>query len=98
MSQDELAEALFVSRELVSKWENGRRRPTKELVLRMTEIFSVDLDYFAPQDQRLLEELDACIPKTMKGVNRDISGIINSFLETLPEQKRTLFLRRYYFI
>jgi len=42
MSQEDLAEKLFVSRELVSKWETGLRRPDKDTIKRMAKLFSVD--------------------------------------------------------
>ena len=42
LSQVQLADSLFVSRDLVSKWETGKRFPEYKLVLDMAELFSVD--------------------------------------------------------
>lgn len=44
MSQEELAEALQVSRQSVSKWENGLSNPDTENLIRLAEIFQVDVN------------------------------------------------------
>ena len=41
-SQDELAERLFVTRQTVSNYENGRTRPDVEQILHLAEIFGAD--------------------------------------------------------
>lgn len=45
MSQDQLAELLGVSRQAVSKWERDEAVPDTEKVIRLSEIFSVSIDY-----------------------------------------------------
>ena len=45
MSQSDLAEALYVSRQAISKWETGASIPDLENVVRMSEIFNVTTDY-----------------------------------------------------
>lgn len=42
MTQDELAQALFVTRQTVSNYETGRSRPDVDMLLRMAEIWQVD--------------------------------------------------------
>ena len=42
MTQDELAARLFVTRQTVSNYENGRTRPDVEQILRLAEIFGTD--------------------------------------------------------
>lgn len=44
MSQDTLAEALGVSRQSVSKWENNAAVPELEKLIKMSELFGVTLD------------------------------------------------------
>lgn len=44
MSQRDLADALNVSRQSVSKWENGNAVPDLEKLIRMSELFGVTLD------------------------------------------------------
>ena len=42
MTQDALAEALFVTRQTISNYENGVSRPDVEMLLRIAEVFGVD--------------------------------------------------------
>ena len=42
LTQEELAEQLFVTRQTVSNYENGRTRPDVEQILRLAEIFGTD--------------------------------------------------------
>lgn len=57
MSQEELAAALNVSRQAVSKWENGQSNPDTANFVRLAEIFEVDVNNLlgntpAPQEER----------------------------------------------
>ncbi|PAD90386.1 helix-turn-helix domain-containing protein [Shouchella clausii] len=44
-SQEEFAEKLQVSRQAVSKWENGQGFPETEKLVKMSRLFQVSLDY-----------------------------------------------------
>ncbi len=44
MTQEELAEALFVSRTAVSKWEQGRGYPNLDSLKEISKFFSVSID------------------------------------------------------
>ncbi|VTS12246.1 helix-turn-helix domain-containing protein [Streptococcus pseudoporcinus] len=43
-SQDTLADQLFISRQAISKWENGDSTPDLENLIKLAEIFDVTLD------------------------------------------------------
>lgn len=45
MSQEQLGEALGVSRQAVSKWESGQTKPDLEAVGKMCELFHLSADY-----------------------------------------------------
>ncbi len=45
MSQEQLAEAIGVSRQAVSKWESEQASPDPEKIIAMSEIFGVTTDY-----------------------------------------------------
>jgi len=45
MKQNELAEALYVTHQAVSKWENGRSIPSIEILYELTNLFKVSIDY-----------------------------------------------------
>ncbi|SCZ79188.1 DNA-binding transcriptional regulator, XRE-family HTH domain [Pseudobutyrivibrio xylanivorans] len=44
MTQEELAEALFVSRTAISKWESGRGYPSIDSLKEISKFFSVSID------------------------------------------------------
>ena len=57
LSQEELAEKLFVSRELVSKWETGKRNPCKEMTVRLSELFNVPVENLYDSKNNSCDEL-----------------------------------------
>lgn len=57
MTQDELAEALYVTRQTVSNYETGRSRPDVEMLLRIAEVLQADVHHLlygppVPVDRR----------------------------------------------
>lgn len=45
LSQEDLAQKLFVSRQSISKYENGEATPDIDKLVQLAEIFGVSLDY-----------------------------------------------------
>lgn len=45
LSQEDLAQKLFVSRQSISKYENGEATPDVDKLVQLAEIFGVSLDY-----------------------------------------------------
>lgn len=43
MTQEQLAQALFVSRQTVSNWENGRTEPDYQTLTRLSELLGLDM-------------------------------------------------------
>lgn len=97
LTQEELAQKLFVSQQLVSLWENGTRRPDYRTLERMAEIFSVDMESIYPADRALLEELSSCLPENKSFSAEELTQRLNTFLPLLSEKERIAFIRRYYF-
>ena len=54
LTQEELAEILFVSRTAVSKWESGRGMPSIESLKVISKFFSVTLDDLLSSDELLV--------------------------------------------
>lgn len=53
MTQEELAEALYVSRTAISKWESGRGYPNIDSLKAISRFFSVSLDELLSSDEAL---------------------------------------------
>lgn len=56
-SQEELAEKLFVSRQSVSKWENGQNFPSIEILIKLSDLFGVTIDELLRSDEELQEKV-----------------------------------------
>ena len=54
LTQEELAEILFVSRTAVSKWESGRGMPSLEYLKAISKFFSVTLDDLLSSEELLV--------------------------------------------
>ena len=50
LSQDELAEKLFVTRQSISNWENDKTYPDVKSLVLLSEVFSVSLDQLVKGD------------------------------------------------
>ena len=68
-SQEDLAERLNVSRQAISRWENGTALPDAQNILQISKLFNVTTDYLLNDDyesdndiplvQAAIEETDA---------------------------------------
>ncbi len=96
-SQDELAEKLFVSRELVSKWENGKRNPDYKMLEAIANVFGVSTDEIFDAKCKVLDELRLCFRNDTAFSQEQINLILNSFLKELSQTERTIFISRYYY-
>ena len=65
MSQDALAEKLFVSRQAVSSWENDRTQPDVDMISKLAEIFDVTVEELLYGEKRNTQ-LDNDSAKTNK--------------------------------
>ena len=52
ISQEELAEKVYVSRQTVSNWENNNILPSIEMLVKISRFFSVSTDYLLELDDR----------------------------------------------
>ena len=98
LSQNQLAQALYVSRDLVSKWETGQRKPEYKLITAMAALFSVDSECLMEKDAILLTELSALLPENYPADADALKKDLNSFLSGLSVRDASVFVRRYYFL
>ena len=70
-SQEDLAEKLYVSRQAISRWENGTALPDAENVLQISKLFNVTTDYLLNDDYES-DKTATCSP-TSKTRSRETS-------------------------
>ena len=97
ISQQALADLLFVSRDLVSKWENGMRRPDYQTIERIAEVFRISVDSLIEKKDLIFEELSDCFPEGSELSEERLTAVLNSFLRKSKPRNAELFLKRYYF-
>lgn len=54
MSQDELAEKVFVSRQAVSRWENGETVPNTETLKLLSKVLDVSINTLLGSPRKLI--------------------------------------------
>lgn len=95
LSQEQLAEKLYVTRAMVSKWERGICLPDYNMVLKIAEILSVSPDEIMSRNDAVLNELYSFLSDTD---SNDLLKDLNDFLSTLNGRDRSVFIRRYYYL
>ena len=69
MTQDELAERLYVSRQTISSWENDKSYPDIHSLLMISDLFNVSLDTLVKGDIEIMKEkIDG---ETIRSFKRD---------------------------
>ena len=104
LTQQELADRIFVSRSLVSLWELGTRMPDYANVVAMSKVFNVSAEEIVDDEKyayssgelgRLLEEVDELTDRT-EGKLKDPGKVIREFLRKLSDKDRDIFMGRYF--
>ena len=58
LTQERVAETLFVSRQTVSNWENEKTYPDILSIIRLSDLYSISLDELLKGDTKMIEHLD----------------------------------------
>ena len=71
MTQSELGNRLYVSKQAVSKWETGKAIPDIDLLIDIAKIFNVSVDYITgeqeiKQDDKKLKKIKITIEPWIK--------------------------------
>jgi transcriptional regulator with XRE-family HTH domain len=75
MTQNELADKLFVTHQAVSKWENGKSLPTIDILYELTKLLDITIDYLL--DDTDIDEYDY----ETQFKNYDRQTVLNNFLK-----------------
>ena len=81
LSQEQLAEQLNVSRQAISKWEQGTAVPESEKLISISNYFDVTVDYLLKDDtEDTMNTTDEVVeekPQMMAGIVICIAGIVS---------------------
>ena len=76
LSQDELAEKVFVTRQAVSRWENGETVPNTETLKRLSDLFNISINTLLGSPQKLI--CQCCgMPLEDEIIGRNKDGSLN---------------------
>lgn len=65
LTQQDIADKLFVSRQAVSNWENNKNFPDLKSIVLLSELFQISLDDFLKGERGLVKNIE----KELKGIN-----------------------------
>lgn len=68
LTQEQVAEAVMVSRQTISNWENAKSLPDIISIIKLSELYKISVDELLKGDQRMKQKIekDAKIAKTNK--------------------------------
>ena len=75
ISQGQLATLLEVSRQAVSKWENGQTSPDTLRLIRLAEVLDTDVEYLATGN-RTVQEPAPIVVNVVEKVDRYVDRIV----------------------
>ena len=92
MTQDELAEALYVSRAAVSKWESGRGLPSIESLKDIAKFFSVSIDELLSGEKllSLAEKENSSNTRKICNIIFGVADLLSFVLFVLPLYPSTI--------
>lgn len=84
LSQEELSEKLFVTRQTISKWELGQSSPDLDYIVKLSEIFNVTTDFLIKGEDNksapAVKSNKSVFEKNPLGVCLTIGGLIGIFV------------------
>ena len=85
LSQGQLASALEVSRQAVSRWENDQSSPDSMKMIRLAEILDTDIDYLTT-GRRNYERRPPVVLKTVETVEKIVEKPVVQVVEKVVEK------------
>lgn len=80
MTQSELAESLGISASAVGMYEQGRRQPDSEMILKICSVFGISTDYLLGK-KSTVKRHDVC----------ELSEVFDEFTQVLTSQQGLMF-------
>ena len=79
LTQEQVAEELFVSRQTISNWENEKSYPDIISIIKLSDLYSISLDELLKGDQKMINHLDEST-NIVKSNKKLIGAIIANIL------------------
>ena len=57
LTQDDLAEKYYVTRQTISNWENGKSYPDLETLVKISDDFNISLDVLLKEDNKMVKDI-----------------------------------------
>jgi transcriptional regulator with XRE-family HTH domain len=58
MTQEQVSEMLYVSRQTISNWENEKSYPDIISIIKLSDLYSISLDELLKGDEKMIEHLE----------------------------------------
>ena len=87
LSQGQLAEAMEVSRQAVSKWENDLSAPDSMKMIRLAELFDTDIEYLST-GRRNFARRPPVVLKTTETVEKIVEKPVVQIVEKVVEVEK----------
>lgn len=85
LTQGQLADALHVSRQAVSKWENGQSNPDSQNLIQLTEVLDTDIEYLTT-GRKTYGRRPPVVIKTVESVEKVVEVPVVQVVETVVEK------------
>ena len=79
LKQTELAEKLFINKSMISSYEKGTRMPSLDILMQLTFIFNVSIDYMLGVQRNEVEDKQKSIE--ISGLNDNQIKIIENLID-----------------
>ena len=86
MTQSDLAKAMDVSRQAVSKWENDLNSPDTIKLIQLAEVLDTDVEYLATGRNTVLRRPPVVV-KSVEYVDRIVEKPVIKYVEKVVEKK-----------
>ena len=83
LTQVELAKALNVTKQCVSNWENNNIQPSVDMLIKISDFFSVTTDYLLCIDERKLIDVSGLTDVQITHIRR----LIDDFAELMGDKE-----------
>ena len=94
LSQEQLADKIYVTRQTISNWENAKTYPDIISIIKLSDLYQISLDELLKGDDKMIEHLNESTNIVSSNKNiKEVRGIghsqnIEPFMEeVLPESR-----------